>query len=126
VLGNHCVALSMPQVLFALVILEIGSCFLPRPAWTMFLLFYAFCSSWNDRHAPPHLAFFPIEMGISQTFLSGLAWNHNPPNLSLLHSLRWQVHATVPSCWLRWGLANFFPSCPRTIILPTSLSLPNS
>jgi hypothetical protein len=42
----------MPPALFALVILEIGGCFLPRPAWTMLLLFYASYHSWDDRCTP--------------------------------------------------------------------------
>jgi hypothetical protein len=28
------------------------------------------------------------------------------------------VHTTVPSYWLRWGLANFLPGWPQTMILP--------
>jgi hypothetical protein len=32
-------ASAMPPALFALVILEVGSCFLSRPAWTVRLLF---------------------------------------------------------------------------------------
>jgi hypothetical protein len=30
---------------------------LPRPAWTVILLFYTFCHCWDDSHAPPGLAF---------------------------------------------------------------------
>jgi hypothetical protein len=52
--------------LFALVILEIGSCFfLARQAWTEILLFYTSHPSYDDRPVPPCTAFFfpPFEMG---------------------------------------------------------------
>jgi hypothetical protein len=43
----------------------------------------------------------------SQTFfLPGLAWDHNPADLSLLHRLGWQVCCTMPSYWLGWCLTN--------------------
>jgi hypothetical protein len=42
-------------------------------------------------------------------FLPRLAWNCAPLNLSLLPSLGGQVHASVPSYWLRWDLTVFFP-----------------
>jgi hypothetical protein len=41
--------LNHAPALFALVILEIGSCFLPEQAWTMILLLYTSCHSWDDR-----------------------------------------------------------------------------
>jgi hypothetical protein len=47
---------------FALVILEIGSCFLPRPAWTSILLFYISQGSCDDRCVSPCPTFF-TEMG---------------------------------------------------------------
>jgi hypothetical protein len=44
--------LTTPPVLFALVILELGSRFLLRPSWTVILLFYASWHSWDDRLLP--------------------------------------------------------------------------
>jgi hypothetical protein len=43
---------------FALVILEIGSHFSPRWAWTMNLLFYASHHSWDDRCIALYPPFF--------------------------------------------------------------------
>lgn len=44
-------------------------------------------------------------------FLPIMAWNLDPPDLRLQHSLGWQVHTTLCSCWLGWGLWSFFPGC---------------
>jgi hypothetical protein len=74
------IAWATPATLFALVILEIWSYFLPRPPWTVILLFYASFGHWDDRCMPPWLDFF--HWGSS----SSLAQNHNPPNLSFPHS----------------------------------------
>jgi hypothetical protein len=38
-LGRHSMSCTTPPVLFALVILELGPCFLPRWAWTVVLYF---------------------------------------------------------------------------------------
>jgi hypothetical protein len=68
---------------------------------------YSSHNSWGDRHASPCSA-FAIEMGrgwVLQTFCLWLPWNHDPPDLNLLHSLRWQVFVT--RYWLRWGLMNY-------------------
>jgi hypothetical protein len=58
--------------LFTVVILEIGSCFLPRLAKTVILLFYTSSHSWDDRHVPPHPAFFLLRWGSQE--LSCLDW----------------------------------------------------
>jgi hypothetical protein len=55
------------QPFFVLVILELVSSFLPKPAWTMILLFYSSCHVWDNRWASPCSA-FSFEMDISQTF----------------------------------------------------------
>jgi hypothetical protein len=47
--------------------------------------------------------------------LSRVAWNQDPTDLSLPHSLR--ACATAPSYWLRWGLKSFCPSWPGIAIL---------
>jgi hypothetical protein len=51
-------------------------------------------------------SFFSIEIGSYKLFFyscfwPGLAWNHSPPDLSLLCSLRWQAHTSASSYWLR-------------------------
>jgi hypothetical protein len=56
------------QTHFTLVNLEIGSCFLSRPAWTLILLFYAFCSLWNDKACATLPNFFSIEIGSHKLF----------------------------------------------------------
>jgi hypothetical protein len=63
---------------FALVTLEIGSCFLPRPTWTELLLFHASWYSWDDKHMSAHSVFFYWHRA-SGTFSPGLVWNQNPP-----------------------------------------------
>jgi hypothetical protein len=74
----------MPPALFAVVILGIESCFLPRLTWTSILLFYASHPIWDDRHVPPHPGFSPLTSW--KLFCPGLAWNHDPPNCSLPQS----------------------------------------
>jgi hypothetical protein len=54
--------------LLALVILEIGSPFLPRPAWSAFLLFYASCHSWGGRQVPVCPAFFCWDGGFTNFY----------------------------------------------------------
>jgi hypothetical protein len=49
-------AWSMPPALLALVILEIGSCFLPRLAWISILLFYPSHTVEGTGHMAPHRA----------------------------------------------------------------------
>jgi hypothetical protein len=56
------------QTHFTLVNLEIGSCFLSRPAWTVILLFNASCLTWDDRHMALCPAFFSMEMGSHNIF----------------------------------------------------------
>jgi hypothetical protein len=51
--GTHSMAWVTSLAFFALVILEIECCFLPRLAWTAVLLFYASCHCWDDRHMLP-------------------------------------------------------------------------
>jgi hypothetical protein len=94
---------ATPLDLFALVILEIGSWFLPRLAFTAILLFYASCCSLDDRHVSPCKVFSPWG-DILQTFLPGLAWNCDPPNLNLQCSFRLQLQHHYPSYRLRWDL----------------------
>jgi hypothetical protein len=69
----------MPPVLFALVILETGSPFLPEPVWTMILLFLLPTVGGMTGAC---LLLFPLRWGLLKYF-HGLAWDHNPPDLSL-------------------------------------------
>jgi hypothetical protein len=65
---------------FALVILEIGSLFLPRSAWTSILPTSA---SYVARMTGMYYSIYLlVEMG-SYKLLPGLAFNSDPPNLSL-------------------------------------------
>jgi hypothetical protein len=54
------------SALFVLVILEIGSTFLPRLAWTKILLFYAASCCSGDTEMLHHNQLFSTEMGVSQ------------------------------------------------------------
>jgi hypothetical protein len=63
-----------------------GNSVFPRLVWTTVLLYWASHHSWDDRlHDPAQI--FSAMMWSYKLVLPGLAWNHNPPNLSLLHSL---------------------------------------
>jgi hypothetical protein len=67
-----------PAHFFALVIFEIKFHFVPRPAWTMILLFYASHHSWDDSCATIPSCF--CWDGVLQTFfLPGQAWNETSP-----------------------------------------------
>jgi hypothetical protein len=92
-----------------LVILEIGSCFLPKLAWTTILLFYASYCRWDDRQVPPCPAVF-CWFGILQTFLSRLAWNCYPPNLSFQSGCNYRHE----SLGLDWRVVSYFMlhTCP--------------
>jgi hypothetical protein len=79
--------LYMPPALFALVILEIGSCFLPRPV-TVILLFYTSHCSWDDRNTLHAQLFFCWDE-VLYTFLPRLVWNSSPSNLCI--PVSWDV-----------------------------------
>jgi hypothetical protein len=67
----------MSPDIFTLVILEIGSHFLPRTAGMEFLLISVFCIS--GMIGTYQLL---VEMGVSETFLPRLVLNCNSPDLS--------------------------------------------
>jgi hypothetical protein len=71
----------MPPALFALVVLEIGSYFLSRPAWTAILLFYSFLCSWDDVCTITPSFFYWDR--VSRTFFFILDW---PRTMTLLIS----------------------------------------
>jgi hypothetical protein len=82
---------------FALVILEIGYGFLPRPAWTPILL-YASRHCWDDRCVPPHPA-IGWDRGLVN-YLLRLTSNFDPP------------HLTLPSCDYRHA-----PQQPAALVI---------
>jgi hypothetical protein len=88
-LSSHTSSLFLSSY-FGDVMLETGSRFLPRPAWTRSSYFTlpAVAGMTGAHHH-----------GVSQTFLPGLAWNCCPPDFSFPHCLGRQMHATVPHCW---------------------------
>jgi hypothetical protein len=62
-LGRHSTSWVTTPVLFALLVLEIGSCFLPRLTWTTVHLFYAsFC------HLDATPSFFPLRWYLTNLF----------------------------------------------------------
>jgi hypothetical protein len=63
-LGTSCL-LGRHSILFAQVILEIGSRFLPVLAWAMILLFYYHCEVPGGHH---HAQLFPLKNGALPTF----------------------------------------------------------
>jgi hypothetical protein len=75
----YCLSLSSSP--FCCGILEIGSHFLPRSAWTPILLFYASCHCWDDKRAITP-SFFSVEIGSWELF-AWLAWNPSFPDLGL-------------------------------------------
>jgi hypothetical protein len=94
---------------------------LPRPVWTLILLFSASRCNWDDRCMPPCPAFFCRD-GVSETFWPRLAWNCDPTDLGLPCSLRWQ--AWVPSYQLRCGFMIYVPGLTSNHN-PPDLSLPS-
>jgi hypothetical protein len=98
----------MPPAFFALIILEIGCLFLPRPAWTMSLLFtLPAIAGMIGTHNQARL--FPIEMEVSQIPppSPGLAWNHDPPSLSFPGSLEWTGGSHQHPAWNIFFSINF-------------------
>jgi hypothetical protein len=68
---------ATPPPISALVILETGSFFFAQVCLNHNFLISGFCYSWDDR------CFCSAEMGISGSFLQGLASNCDPHDLSL-------------------------------------------
>jgi hypothetical protein len=64
---------AMPSALFALVILETGSCFLPGTVWTTVFRYHASCHSQDDRYIPPWPASFNWTRMLQFFFLPRLA-----------------------------------------------------
>jgi hypothetical protein len=89
------------MTLFYLVILEIGSFFLPRPAWTVIVLFYA-SHHWNEWHM------LLVEMGVSQTFcpimvlLVSVSQVDRITGMSYWHQLSY-FFFRIGSCAYAWG-----------------------
>jgi hypothetical protein len=71
----------MPPALFALVILEKGSCFLHRSVWTVIVLFYT--PAVGGVTGTHHCAQLLIETGDLVNFLHGVASNLSLPKLNL-------------------------------------------
>jgi hypothetical protein len=84
----YCFVSCMPPALFALVIFEIGSHFLPRLAWTMILLCMLITTvGMIGAHHHAHPAFFCWD-GVSQTFCLGwpqtkILWSQSLVQLGL-------------------------------------------
>jgi hypothetical protein len=70
-LGRISSAWITPSALLTLVILEMGSSILFRPAWTVTLPCYASHCSCDDRYIPP--CFFPLRWGLVSSLLR-MAW----------------------------------------------------
>jgi hypothetical protein len=94
--------------------LETEFCFLLRLLWTTILL-YILRHIWDDRHAP-------LRWALTNFFLlPGLAWNCDPPHLSLLSSLGWQACTSMPT--IGW---HELPAQASLNFNPPNLSLPSS
>jgi hypothetical protein len=90
----------MPSVLFALVILEAGSHFLLKMAWTT--------SHWDNRYTPPHSIFHWNGVSLSQSPIwLGMTGDHNSPSYWLRRG------GVSQTSWWGW---------PGTTILPISAS----
>jgi hypothetical protein len=121
-LGKCSTSWATPLDLFSLVILEIGSHFLPKLAWTLILLFYASHYTWDDRHVPPCPTFFHWD-GVLQTFfLPRLVWNYDPPYLSLPSTLDGRHVPLQPAIGCNGVSQAFCPDWLQTLILLISTS----
>jgi hypothetical protein len=74
--------LSYTASLFTLHILPIGSHICTQAGLDHGPLIHAFPLSWDARHTLPHSIFYWLIWGLSN-FLSGMALNHDPPDLHL-------------------------------------------
>jgi hypothetical protein len=75
-----------------LIHLETESCFLPRPAWTMILLFCASHHQQDNWCTPPCTACFLLD-GVF--FWPNMVWNPETPDHTFLSSLGWQVFKII-------------------------------
>jgi hypothetical protein len=81
---------AIPPSLHALVILEIGSPFLPRQTWTLIILFYAFhCMICICHHAWLFSLRWSFTSFFSQAGIELWSSWSQPPDLSLLISASW-------------------------------------
>jgi cation transport ATPase len=107
-----------PSVLFSVAVLVIGFPFLPRPAWTVILLFYASWCCWVGRQVS-YTQLFSILIGSHKLFCLGL-----PGTTIFLISVSHLLEQYMPSHpaigW--YGVSLTF--CPGWPQLPFSLSLP--
>jgi hypothetical protein len=79
-----------------------GSCFLQANlVYDPSILLLPLKLGWQI--CPTMLTFFSVEMGSHDICLPRLSCNHDSPNLSLLHNLGWQAHATTSSYWFEMG-----------------------
>jgi hypothetical protein len=100
---------ATPPAPFTPDVLETGFPFLPRSASILSLLFYASHHRWDSKCVLPGHLFFLFRWEDLMKFLPWLAWNYRPSNLSLMHSLEFQVCSTTVSSSLRWGLPSYLP-----------------
>jgi hypothetical protein len=71
--------LVTPPALFSLVILEMGSCFLPREAGTVICHLFMLPALAGISGTNHHAQLFLVEMGSCELFLPGMAWNSLEP-----------------------------------------------
>jgi hypothetical protein len=104
--GQVLYCLNHASALFVLAVLEIGSCILPKPTWTVILLFYIFLCSWDDRCIPPCLAsFFSLWWGLKDFVLAGLGpWSSLSDMTIAIPVYLWVLFA--------WNIG-FHPFCLR-------------
>jgi hypothetical protein len=118
--GRCSTAWATLLVFFALIILEIGSCVLPRLAWIGILLFKAPCHSWDGRHKPPHTALFCWDGVLKVLFGTAILL---VSTFCIARGNRCALDTS--SFWLRWGLVNILARLALNHDFP-DLSLPSS
>jgi hypothetical protein len=111
-------AWGTPPALFALAVLEVGSCFWPRPAQTTVLLFS--WSSWDYRNETSHPD-FSVEM--LSLCLPGLALNYDSSDISVLISHDYKCEPPVLVFWIFWDKVSLYsPDLSGTQNPPVSVS----
>jgi hypothetical protein len=119
-LGRHSTAWATPLALFALIILEIGSCFLPRAAWTMILLFFCVPLSLGWQVCATTKGFFSPRWGTASFPWGNQGW---PETIILpisAYLIAWDDRGMPLSPIIGWVIGCQGWPCTMILLIPSS------